>query len=411
MHVANQGMVLLGGAMIAGLLAALGFQGVGDPAQVAGEQIDNSQPVGFPGSVIETKAVNDAVNDPGKFAGHEKCVDCHRTEVKSWMASKHSTRAFDLLRTSENALDYAESLGIAPGEIARSSLCLDCHASSKNNSDHTPGVVPSVTCESCHGGADGEDGWLNRHAVYGTRSTSRQQETEEHYLLREEFCREAGQIRSSQLYEMTKRCFSCHVIADEALSEAGHTHGAGFEYVEKSMGEVRHNFFLKPDENLKVATLWLEARQGEARTATGRLRVMFLLGQMVDLEVSLDNLSGGTEENDYTDELIGRIEDAYELLAEDVVEELEPQEDDPGFAEIAATVGIVEPIYEALDEDGFDPENKDIYSKAAREIALQAKEFAKRNGNELSAIDELELFSDDEFDGVYRPVESRIEKR
>ena len=177
------------------------------------------------------------------------------------------------------------------------------------------------------------------------------------------------------------------------------------------MGEVRHNFFLKPDENLKVATLWLEARQGEARTATGRLRVMFLLGQMVDLEVSLDSLSGGTEENDYTDELIGRIEDAYELLAEDVVEELEPEEDDPGFAEIAATVGIVEPIYEALDEDGFDPENKDVYSKAAREIALQAKKFAKRNGKELSAIDELELFSDDEFDGVYRPVESRIEKR
>lgn len=367
-------------------------------------------------------------HDPHKIAGHEKCVDCHKQEIRAWQNSKHSARAFDLLRTSESALKYAEKLGIKPREIATSAACINCHATPMTDAWGHVSVFPGVSCEACHGASDGEEGWLNAHSVYGGSSTIRQSETPDHFAYRQERCEQAGQLRSSNLYGLTKRCFDCHVVGDEMLAEAGHTQGDDFEMVGKALGEIRHNFSLNKNANSEVASLWLSPSNAnlegsQQRTVQGRLRVLFLLGQIVDLEVSLRNLARATEENDFSDSAIGRIENAFELLAEDIGEDMvemweelqEEQEEESGpgelgaadpseaLAEIAEIVAIALPIWEALDNDGFDPSSAVEYVRAAEAIGDVARRFSRRDGSSLGLMDELELLPEDYFDGAFSP--------
>ena len=344
--------------------------------------------------------VHAAAVDPARIEGHQKCVDCHASELKAWFASKHATRAFDLLRTAPTSRQYAQRLGIRPEDIARKSLCVNCHATPQIDHGGRSRVISGVSCEACHNGSGGEDGWLNPHAVYGPPGTRRNQETDRHYAQRRETCRQAGQLGSSELYDLAKRCFACHVVGDEALADAGHDHGDGFELVEKMLGEVRHNFFLDPADNAEVATLWTDSqRQGPGRTAAGRKRVMLVVGQLVDLETSLINLTGASEENDLSDLMIERIEDAFAFLAEDLLEELEDTE----LPEIEEVVDVVEPVLERLDDDGYDPRDRQLYLDAAAEVARVARGFAQRDGNNLQEIDELDLLPEGPFEGVFEP--------
>ena len=268
-------------------------------------------------SNIEPEAVRASSLDPRRVEGHDKCIDCHKLETKAWLASKHATRAFDLLRTASRSLKYAEELGIRASDIARKSLCVNCHATPQVDESGERRVLAGVSCESCHSGSGGANGWLNRHAVFGPRGTRRENESRAHYEQRVEACTTAGQMRSENLYELAKRCFECHVVGDEKLAEAGHDHGDRFELTAKLLGEVRHNFFLDQTSNAKVATLWTRPLHKTAgRTMAGRLRVVALVGQLVDLETSLRSLVRATEENDLTDLMFDRIEEASELLSE-----------------------------------------------------------------------------------------------
>lgn len=356
-------------------------------------------------SVAQTRT---SWTDPARIAGHEKCIDCHQTEIKSWLSSKHSSRAFDLLRTSQRALEYAKNLHIRPADIAKSEICVNCHGTPQLQLDQRVGVIAGVSCESCHNAAGGDSGWLNAHAVYGFADTRREQESDEHYAHRAERCVNAGQLRSSNLYGLTKRCFDCHVVGDEVLAEAGHSHGYGFEMVEKSLGEIRHNFVLNPSSNAKTATLWTDPfRYGKHRSVEGRLRVMFVLGQMIDLEISLRNLARATAENEFSDAMLGRIDDAFELLSEDILAEVEDTEFDngqrPDIEEIEAIVELVEPVWESLDDEGFNSDNTNKYIAIADAIAVQAKAFSQRDGQQLAFLDELDLLPEDFFDGAYEP--------
>ncbi len=338
---------------------------------------------------------------PSRVEGHEKCLDCHQLEVQAWLASKHATRAFDLLRTAPTAREYAENLGIRPTDIARKSLCVTCHATPRQGHAGNATVIAGVSCEACHNAAGGEDGWLNLHAVYGPRGARRTDESARHRAARVAKCEQAGQLRSANAYQLIKRCFACHVVGDEALAEAGHEHGDRFEVVEKMMGEVRHNFFLDARENALTATLWTDALQhGPGRTATGRLRVLFVVGQLVDAETSLRSLARATDENDFSDLMVERIEDAFGLLAEDLLEELETTR----LPEIERFVEVVEPVIEKLDDDGFDPADHQLYLQAAEQVANIAKAFAKRDGSALTEIDGLDLIPPGPFDAIYQPA-------
>lgn len=346
-------------------------------------------------SDAEPEAVRASSLDPTRVEGHDKCIDCHKPEMKAWMASKHATRAFDLLRTAPPSLDYAEKLGIRPADIARKSLCVNCHATPQVDEVGKMRVVAGVSCESCHGGSGGANGWLNLHAAYGPRGTRREGESDEHYKARVAACTTAGQMRSENLYELAKRCFECHVVGDEKLAEVGHDHGEGFELTAKLLGEVRHNFFLDQYTNAKVATLWTDPLHNPAgRTTTGRLRVVAVVGQLVDLETSLRSLARATQESDLTDLMADRIEEASELLS-DMADEVEDLD------EVAAAV---EEVFEKIDDDGFSTDDRQLYSKTADQLAVVAKGFAARDGSKLEVIDELELIPEDgNLEGVYQP--------
>lgn len=352
-------------------------------------------------SDLTEPVANGETPDPNRIEGHAKCVDCHKTEVRALLASKHATRAFDLLRTAPTAKDYAEKLGIAPQDIARNSLCVNCHATPRR--DEASGrltVLPSVSCEACHNPAGGASGWLNAHAVYGPTGTRREQESAAHYRQRAARCRDAGQLRSTDLYALAKRCFACHVVGDEKLAEAGHDHGNGFELAAKTSGEVRHNFLLDPRVNAEAPTLWTDPlHHGAGRNAAGRKRVMFVVGQLVDLETSLRSLATATAEGDFSDLLVGRIEDAYELLSEDLLDEAKNTD----LPEVKQAVAAVEPVWKKLDDDGFSPDDRQLYRDAAERVAQAAREFAQRDGNNLVEIDELRLLPEGPFEGLFQP--------
>ena len=337
--------------------------------------------------------------DPAKIEGHEKCIDCHRVEVQAWLASKHATRAFDLLRTAPTSREYAAKLGIRPTDIARKSVCITCHATPRLDLAGRAAVISGVSCEACHNASGGENGWLNSHAVYGPRGTRRADESADHFAQRQAKCQQAGHIRTANAYQLIKQCFGCHVVGDEALAEAGHDHGERFEVVQKMLGEVRHNFFLDRYRNAEVATLWTDPlHHGPGRTPAGRKRVLFIVGQLVDLETSFRSLAKASDENDFSDIMVERIEDAFGLLAEDVLDEL----DDAELPEIEQMVELVEPAIEQLDDDGFDPARQQLYLDAAEHVGKAAEAFARRDGNKLAELDDLDLLPEGPFEGVYQ---------
>jgi len=339
-----------------------------------------------------------ATVDAARVEGHAKCVDCHSAEVRAWKASKHATRAFDLLRTSSNALDYAKKLDIEPRDIARNSICVRCHATPLvDEVTHRPTVLAGVSCEACHNPSGGPDGWLNAHASYGTAGTRREHEDQAHYQQRAERCRDAGQLRSGDLYGLAKRCFACHVVGDQVLAETGHPLGDRFELTTAMLGEVRHNLFLNDRINAEVATLWTDPlHHGDNRTAAGRKRVIYLVGQLVDLEASFRNLAQITDDGAVAESMVARIEATFFPLV-DLTDDLEEAE----LPEIESLVESLESIVEEV-LDGFDPESKQLYLEAAQAAAQAAQAVSRRDGKQLAEIDELGLLPE-EFTGVYQP--------
>ena len=348
----------------------------------------------------------DSAVDPTRVEGHVKCVDCHRAEMRAWQVSKHATRAFDLLRTSANARDYAEKLGIEPRDIARNSICVQCHATPVVDAatQHAT-VLAGVSCEACHNPSGGRDGWLNAHGSYGSVGTRREHEDAAHYQQRIVRCRDAGQLRSADLYGLAKRCFACHVIGNEALAGANHPVGDRFELTTAMLGEVRHNLFLDERVNAEVATLWTDPlHHGNGRSAAGRKRVIYLVGQLVDLEVSFRNLAHSREEGAIVESMTARIEATFFPLL-DLPEDLEQAE----VGEIETLVETLEPMVEELLDEGFDPDSSPRYLEAAEEAAKAAQACARRDGNQLAEIDELGLIPE-EFGDAYEPSLGRVDE-
>lgn len=379
-----------GGAMIAGWLY-LGT--VNLPRIQADEPQDqDSQRQQSAASTNPQKEAAGEVEAASRIVGGTQCLDCHRSEYVRWKRSKHATRAFDLLGSTASARRYAEALDIEFGEVAASnSLCVQCHATRQIRADGVARVLPGVSCESCHGPSGGVDGWLNTHSVYGEEGGTRSDETKEHYLERKAKCGKSGQLRSEHIYELAKACYSCHLVNNEALvNEAEHPVATqNFDFSIKSLGDVRHNYHLDQQVNAEVATLWLDPLwHGERRTAAGRKRLMFVVGATVDLEMSLRALARATdEEGDYCEAMSERVVDAYELIEEDILEEVG---DLPLLEKLLETA---EEIYTKLDDEEFVlDDDRQACVDAANAVAAIAREFAvKRNGNQLDALEEPEV--------------------
>jgi len=318
-------------------------------------------------------------SDPHRVMGVSKgdCKKCHPSEVAAWMKTVHyQTAERRLFKFEGNTKKYADALGIGQAELLTDSLCADCHGT-KAVSQSGVTVIAGVSCESCHGAAGGEDGWLNPHQSYHeTMPIPRTQETEEHRRKRIEYCERAGKIHSHNVIGLAQKCSGCHIIDNEKLIAAGHKAASAFEFVSWSSGEVRHNFLLNKDVNEEAPSLWLENTGG---SAANRRRVKFVTGALVQLEVALRRRAAASSP---------LVIPQYGGIAAAANGTLAQINAVAAIEETRAVAGLCTPLLATL----FVPQPNDAktYNQAADQIALQTKLFVERHdGSQLQAIDAL----------------------
>lgn len=369
------------------LLAAVGFLVFGTSMLTGSGDVPTTA-----ATVISTAAVANAesgsIVDASKVMGYKTCITCHKSEVISWMKTKHNTSVGKISEFAGTVKKYCDALGITKEQLS-GSICAECHATPKSSGGKTK-IDSGVSCESCHSPSGSEQGWLNRHAVYGPMGTPPGEETPKHLAKRVKLCEEAGMVRAASPYSIAKNCQSCHSVMDEALVDAGHKAGSeGFELVGWTNGEVRHNFHQDRSANAASPSL-LKWRTGA--DAANRKRVMYLVGLIVDIETKLHALSKvkegeGAFVESFQEGLGGSVEIIQEVFGEAFEDEV------PEYLAALSEEGeLTEQIVELVDDGDFtEAESRETAAKLAGEVAKIAKTVAKLKGSEeeLEALGEF----------------------
>jgi hypothetical protein len=214
--------------------------------------------------------------DPTKVLGVDACAKCHANEVQQWQQTPHFA-TFDSLHRKPEAKAIADKLGLR--SVKRNDQCTKCHYTTQTDEGRER-IVAGVSCESCHGAARD---WVEMHADYGGPSLKRESEPAEHRQARIDRSITAGMNNPANLYLVARQCLACHTSPDERLvNVGGHTNGSpDFELVAWSQGMVRHNFVHGDGVN--------------APSSPERLRVMYVVGVLADLEASLRATAAATE--------------------------------------------------------------------------------------------------------------------
>jgi hypothetical protein len=308
--------------------------------------------------------------------GQQECQKCHVTESKAWLASPHAMASFADL-SSEKAPKFAEAMGVT-GDF-KDSLCAQCHATDPAGSSDN-----GVSCESCHNSAGPEaSGWFSVHSDYGLPNGGagspigmRDQEPEAHRKSRIAKCEEQGMLRSSNIYAIAKNCLDCHTVPNEKLVNAGHPTSKRFELVRWSQGVVRHNFALDQSTNAEAPSLWLKPLPARPnRSPENRQKLMFVAGQLADLEMSL-RARAEASDGDYGKAFNSRIEDAQG--------ELEDLSHIPEVELALAAVGEID--RNRLRNFGGD--DASFFSSAADGVLKAAKAFVENHpdGDDLGEV-------------------------
>ncbi len=248
---------------------------------------------------------------PGASLGGDVCRDCHGAAFKATRASMHAT-SFTSLPETKAARDITSRLGL--GDMRDEPACQSCHISvgkeedlfasdegGDEASEPEAKAVGAVQCESCHSPAVG---WADVHWRYNGQRLPKDQENPAHKAKRLRQVDAAGMIRAAQSNLMAARCLSCHIVADERLvNEGGHPAGSDFEYVGWTQGEVRHNFGTEESDENHV-------------TPPERLRLMYVVGAVVDLEQSVRALTRATARAVYAQSLAERARRAAAQVAD-----------------------------------------------------------------------------------------------
>ncbi len=216
--------------------------------------------------------------DPGKVLGVNSCSQCHNAELLVWKQTPHA-QTFEALHRNPRAKEISKNLG--QRSIKRGNRCIKCHYTTQQLNDDRERVIAGVSCESCHGAASD---WIHLHNDYGGPTATRQAESPTHRQHRLEESLAAGMRNSRNLYLIAQSCLQCHSVPDEELVNTG-THVAGsdnFELVAWSQGTLRHNFLQS---------------QGtvNATRPLPRIRVMYVVGQIADLEFNTRATALATE--------------------------------------------------------------------------------------------------------------------
>ena len=301
--------------------------------------------------------------DPAKVMEVEACGECHVSAYEVWKTTPHAT-TFKTMHRKERAETIAGKLGF--GLIKRDAFCFSCHYTPVLKSGSIR-VVSGVSCESCHGaGAD----WIEVHNDYGAGATY-QTESAAHREERERRSRAGGMRRPSDLYDVAANCFGCHSVPDERLvNVGGHSTGsAGFELVEWSQGEIRHNFL----DSFKRG----EIGPNLERT-TERKRVMYVAGRALDLEYSLRGAAVAEGEGVYAKAMARRVRSA--------AAELRAIDGASGIREVGSMLAVVKGVR-------VGPGNRTTLLAAADAVERETRAFLARAdtsvGGRLAALDPL----------------------
>lgn len=219
--------------------------------------------------------------DPDKVLTFESCAKCHASEVRVWKQTPHY-RTFEQLNRDPRAKEICQKMGLR--SVKRSNVCVNCHFTLQTKGDKLK-PVSGISCESCHGASSD---WIGMHNDYGGNAATRETESEEHRDERLALSTAYGMRNTRDLYLIASSCFHCHTVPNEELVNIG-GHKAGsedFELVRWSQGRVRHNF-LRTDG------------QSNARSPIERLRVMYVVGMIADLEFSTRATANATAKSTY----------------------------------------------------------------------------------------------------------------
>ena len=295
--------------------------------------------------------------DPELTVGPDQCGECHKNELAVWKETKHHKSFFDITR-SEEGRQIAQKMGIK--RIKRESDCLNCHFTSIPEND---AIVPvaGISCESCHGPAKN---WIDVHNDYGGKDMKKEDESPDHRVKRLADAIAGGMLRPDNLYLVAENCFQCHTVPNERLvNEGGHTAGSAFELVSWSQGEIRHNFLRSDtgDQNMEASA--------------NRKRMMFILGQVLDLEYSLRGTALATAKAEYAVSMAKRSKLAGLRLKK--IQETQP-------------VAQVQKIIELADSVELKLNNADALNRLADQISELGQELARSyDGSAFSALDAL----------------------
>lgn len=236
-----------------------------------------------------------SAQDHPQVIGPGKCAECHKAETEVWKGTHHFSTFTELTRR-KNANDIAERMGLR--RIKAESLCLTCHFTTVPSASGDPEAVAGVSCESCHGPAGK---WQPIHSGFSGKKEG--QETPAEIATRWEKSEAAGMIRPKNMDAWARNCFGCHVVPQEKLvNVGGHVAGSAFELVAWSQGEVRHN-------------LWHNKGARNEPASQNDKRLMFVIGQAVELETALRAVGKATARANYAVAMAKRAQAGREAVA------------------------------------------------------------------------------------------------
>jgi len=315
--------------------------------------------------------------DPAKVVGHQACTECHKSEVDAWLQSSHATKSYSMLTSNPKAKEFASALGIADVTQA-SAVCAGCHGLRQQQK-----VLSGNSCEACHSGSGPKDsGWFKIHSDYGGEGVTREQETEEHHKQRIAQSKALGMVASQDSYELIKNCYQCHIVTQEKVVNAGHPTGdSRFEFVAWVQGEVQHNFLLDQAHNAEAPASWTKPPFGDGRTAQERRRLLYVVAQLVDLEVSLRNRGSATEKGSFLKAAGKRIGATQRELGK-IVKAVD-------IPEVTASLAAVKKAKRSRIRK-MQSGDAEFFSAIADQVAEQAQALAQSgDGSQLEPIDSL----------------------
>lgn len=231
------------------------------------------------------------------------------------------------------------------GSIKRNGICAKCHYTQQLNRGK-PKPISGISCESCHGPAQD---WKD---IHNNKNVPRMKRLSD--------AADKGMNNTIDIYQIAQNCYNCHNIGNEKLvNVGGHKAKSNFEFVRYSQGMIRHNFVRGKNTS-------------NAKTPQNRLRVMYVVGSMLDLEYALRGVGKATNSGKYYKVKMARAKVAYNRLA--------------GMNKAAGGIPEVQNLVNLFNKLNF--RNKNHIITAANYITIQARKFTKNHdGSKLAAID------------------------